>query len=78
MLASILELPDAIPRFISAWCVALKQVTNKKRHVAGVSQTHAGTRAGGRLTVSSARENSWRLSFAEGRRGVQDCNCFSH
>src|SRR5580704_16574033 len=72
------ELPAPMPWFISLCRVTLKPAAAKKRQVAGASQVHAAARAGGRSAVSAARENNCRLSFAEGRRGVQECNCFSH
>ncbi len=79
MLASMFELPEAMLCPASPCRVRLRQVVNKNKHVAGVNQIHADRRVGARLAVSSVpRENSSCLSFSEGRRGVQDCNCFSH
>lgn len=78
MLASILESPEPMRCPASECRVTLKQVVSRKRHVAGVSQIQTGLCVGGRFAVSAARENNCCLSLSEGRRGVQDCNCFSH
>src|SRR5665213_4620758 len=43
----------------------------------GVSQLQRGARSGGRPFGREARKRR-RAILGEGRRGVQDCNCFSN